>query len=388
MGLLEFLSLRVRTPDEATPAAGTVDVADLAASVYFKAAALSIAIGYMQSAISKCEIRTFEDGEEKRGVWYYRLNVSPNPNQSASQMKNLAVARLMTRGDALIVPVNDFLYVADGFSVDRNQLGDDLFRCVSVEGRSLGRDFRASEAVYLTTGNPRAREFADGMYEQYGRLMAAASKSFENGCGSKWKLDTGLSPAGDRKFAARDEEERRDPSGQLRTFARNANAIYIQSRGQNLEKIDVGGCAASEVIALRKEVFETVAQVYMIPPPMLFGNMTNMKDIVDTFLTFPMDSMAQTWSEELTRKLYTPAEWHGGSRVSVDTSRVKHVDIFEMAAAVSQLIGAGFSLNEMRDQLGWPLIDDPMANEHLITRNFGSLPEVLRQMSQQGGEKK
>lgn len=387
MGLLEFLSLRVRTPDEPKPVAGTVDVASLAASVYFKAAAVSIAIGYMQNAFSKCEIRTFEGGEEKRGLWYYRLNVSPNPNQNASQMKNQAVARLMVRGDALIVPVGDHLYVADGFAIDRNQLGDDLFRGVSIEGKNYPRDFPASNAVYLTMSNPKAREFIDGMYEQYGSLMAAAAKSFENGCGTKWKLDTGMASVGDRKFARSDEEERRDPAGQLRTFAQNANAIYIQSKGTSLEKIDVEGCASTEVINLRKEIFETVAQVYMIPPPMLFGNMTNMKDIVDTFLTFPMDSMAQMWGEELTRKLYTPSEWFGGSKASVDTSRVKHLDIFEKAPAVSQLIGSGFSLNEMRDQLGWPLIDDPMADEHLITRNFGSLDEVLRQMAQQGGEK-
>ena len=388
MGLLDFLSLKIRTPDAPQPVAGSVDIGNLAASVYFKSAAVSIAVGYMQTAFNKCEIRTFERGEETKGHLYYRLNVSPNPNQNASQLKNQAVAQLMVHGRCLIVPVGDYLYVADpSFSVDERQLHDNVFRGISIEGKSYDRDFPASNAIFLTMGNPKAKSFIDGMYDQYGRLMAAAAKSFESGCGTKWKLDTGIAPTGDRTFARKDEEERKDPTGQLKTFAQNANAIYIQTRGTNLEKIDVDGCNAAEVVSLRKEIFETAAQVYMIPPPMLFGNMTNMRDIVDTFLTFPMDSMAQTWTEELTRKMVTPFDWGKGDRISVDTSRVKHIDIFEKAPAVSQLIGSGFSLNEMRDQLGWPFIDDPMADDHLITRNYGALDEVLRQMAQQGGEK-
>ena len=98
--------------------------------------------------------------------------------------------------------------------------------------------------------------------------------------------------------------------------------------------------------------------------------------------------MAALYSKELTAKFFTESEWLAGSRIQVDTSRVNHIDIFEIAAPISQLIGSGFSLDEVRDAINWPRIGTEESQEHLITRNFGALDEVLRQIAQQGGESK
>lgn len=387
MGLFEYLSLKIRTADAPQPVAGSADVAELAANVYFKCAAIDTAVSYYTNSIVKCEIKTFEAGNEAKGQLYYLWNIRPNPNQNASQLKEQAVYALMTENEALVVPIGDSLYVADSFSIDERQLRDNVFRGVSVEGKNVDMEFPSSGAVYLTLGNGRAKALVDGMYEQYSGLMAAAIDGFKQGCGTKWKLNLESPPSGDREFAKRDDKERKDPRGPLKTFMSNANSIYIQSKGQDLEKIDVSGCSSDDVIKIRKDAFELVASIYRIPPPMLFGNMTNMKDNVDTFLTFGIDPLAQQWSDELTAKHYSAYEWANGSSVVVDTSRISHIDIFEKAPAISQLIGSGFSLDEVRGQVNWPLIGTEQSQEHMITRNYGAIDEVLRQIAQGGGEK-
>ena len=69
MGLLEYLGLKVKTPD-IEPTAGTV-TAEAAAAAYFKTSALATAITYKANALSMCAIRGIEGGEEvKNELWY------------------------------------------------------------------------------------------------------------------------------------------------------------------------------------------------------------------------------------------------------------------------------------------------------------------------------
>ena len=48
--------------------------------------AIQTAIGYIASAVSQCEFRTFLDGKEVKEEEYYRWNYSPNINQNSSQL--------------------------------------------------------------------------------------------------------------------------------------------------------------------------------------------------------------------------------------------------------------------------------------------------------------
>lgn len=147
------------------------------------------------------------------------------------------------------------------------------------------------------------------------------------------------------------------------------------------------GCPSDDLIKIRKDAFELVASIYKIPQSMLFGNMTNLDEITRVFLTFTVKPLAKQISEELTAKLFDPIEWLRRCEIVVDTSRIKYIDIFDSAASVQQLLGAGYSMDELRDYLNQPTIGTEDSQQHLITRNFGPIDEVLRQVTQEGGEK-
>ena len=385
MNVIDFLSLQISTNGDFAPVGD--DIAKDAASLYFKAAAIDTAISYVTGSLASCEIKTYDHDEEKRGVLYRLLNLRPNPNQNSAQFKERFFYNLMYRGDALAVMINGNLYVADGFAIDKVQFGNNVFRSVSVEGLNCGTDFYASECLYMTYDNQRSRKLIDGMYSEYSQLMASATSSFKDAAGTKWILDVNRSPTGDQQFAKKDQKEQTDPKNALQMFMRKANSIYLQTRGQSLSKVDVSGCTADDIIKIRKDAYEATAGVFKIPPPMLFGNMTNLNENVEAFLTFSIKPLAKQFEEELTGKFIDAYSWGDGSRFVVDTSRIKFVDIFGIAPSISQLIGAGFSLDEVRGQLNWPLIGTEQSQEHLITRNYGPLDEVFRQIAQ-GGESK
>ena len=144
-----------------------------------------------------------------------------------------------------------------------------------------------------------------------------------------------------------------------------------------------GACVAAD--AMRKEVFETVAQAFKIPMSMMYGNITNMAEIVKVYLSICIDPIAQMLSEELTRKTTTYETWQRGDRVKVDTSKILHVDILEIADDVEKLVGSGaFTINQVLDRCGYDRIPDEFAEAHFLTKNIASMDDSADPL--EGGE--
>lgn len=383
--ILDFIGLKVTRDTEVDLSSTASDPATAAASLYFKAAALETAIDFIAAAIVKSEIKTYAGNQEEYGDLYRALNIAPNPNQNASQFWSDLIYKLLFERECLVVEHSGSLYLADSFQVEQHWLRRNVFVGVSVEGHQLKRRFLSDKAVYLSTGDRKQKELIDGMWREYGELMHSAVDGFKRSSGSKYKLTLEHYQTGTPKFAKKDEEERQDPSGPLKKFMQDANSTYIQHKGQDLQQLGASGCDGGNVAAMRKEIFELVATVFHIPPPLISGNMTNIGDLNQAFLTYAVDPIAEQIGQEFTAKFYEPDQWASGHKVVVDTTRINHIDIFEVASAVSQLIGAGFSLDEIRDATRWPRIGTEESQQHLITRNYAPLEELLRTIAG-GGE--
>lgn len=380
----DFLDLTVRGDTELPSDFSDALVADVATE-YFKASAVDTALSYLTGSLSKCEIKTLENGAEVKGDLYFKLNIQPNPNQNASQFITKLVTKLVLEGEALIVKLRDNLYVADSFAIERHALGRNTFSSIVVEQESIRRHFLSDKVCYFQYGNHRVKTLINGMWQDYARLLTNAFDGFAQHAGSKYKLTFEAPMIGNRNFQKIDDAERFDPSGPIKRFMKEANSVFIQHQGYDLEQfVSIPGVSSEEIVRLRKEQFELVASIFKIPPPMIFGNMTNMTEITKQFLTYAIEPISEQIGRELTAKFYEPKDIENGSRVNVDTTRISHIDIFDIAPAISALIGSGFSLDEVRDATGWQRIGTEESQEHLITKNYGPLEEVLAAIATAG----
>lgn len=357
--------------------------------IAFKRLAMFIATSYISNAISKCEIKVFDNGAESKGDLYYRLNVSPNPNQCGSQMVNMLVDKLCSKGEALVIPHMDkYLFVADSFHVNRDKhpLKDHLFESVVVDGHSMKKTYKASDVFYFRLNDTDVSSIINSLYEDYGKLLGAAIDGFRATRGRKYKLVLDSSKVGDKKF---NDDYQGFVKDQLTEFMNNPNAIYPQFKGYDLQEMKHETAGDSgDIIAMRKEIFDTVAQAYKIPSSMMYGNMTNTNDVVNQFLTFAVDAPATLISDEMTRKSFGMSEWKAGSRVEVDTKRINHVDIFNVASGVERLISSGtFSIDMVLESLGYQPLKTEFSRAHFITKNYSLAEEALRNLSE-GGETK
>lgn len=377
MALFDFLSKKI---DEAEYEQIGVNLAD---KVYFKELAVFIAVSYIANTISKCEIKTFENGKEVQGKLYYMLNYSPNPNQSSSQFMNQLIEGYYYNHGAVAVPYKNNLYIADGFQLDQRPLKENVYDNVSIEGQVVPRKFKASEVFHFKLDNRNVRFLIDQLYSEYGVMMSAAIASFLKGNAEKYKLVLENVQAGDPAFAKLFNESIKK---NLDSFIKSDKAVYPQFRGQSLERMETGGTTGSgDVIALRKEIFETVGQAFKIPMSMMYGNITNMNEIVKVYLSICIDPLAQMLSEELTRKTNTFESWQRGNFVKVDTSKVNHMSILEVADKVDKAIASGVaSIDDMRLQFNMEPLATDFSTAHYITKNYAPAESALNSL--EGGE--
>ena len=108
MKLLDWLGNSVESSEE-------VSSELIAQNTAFQVLAIYIAVSYVSNAISNCEFKVYRAGKEVKDYLYYLLNVSPNPNQNATQLKREMIEKYYLDGRSLLLAKNDQLYLADSF---------------------------------------------------------------------------------------------------------------------------------------------------------------------------------------------------------------------------------------------------------------------------------
>lgn len=350
----------------------------------FKELALHIGVSYIANTMSKCEFKTFENGKEVKNKLYYMLNVSPNPNQNSSQFINKFIEEYYYHDHALIVPHNNYIYCADNFDIDdSNPLKENTFYNVTFNCQQLKKKHKASEVFYMKLDNQSVKSLVDSLYMQYGEIISQALNAYKRTNGTKYKLILEQYKAGDTNFNKIYNEVLKQ---QLKTFVENDNAIYPQFKGIDLQEFQTKNLKdTSDIIAMRKETFEVVAQALKIPLSMMYGNITNMNEIVKVYLSICIDPLADMISEEITRKYYSFEEWKKGNFVKVDTSCVNHVDILEVANEIYNALGSGVvNIDDLRERLGMEALNTEFSKKHFSTKNFVPTEEMMNSL--EGGE--
>lgn len=378
--LFNFLEKKIDVSNVNTVIAESMD------RVAFKSLALHIAISYIANTLSKCEIKVYESGKETKDKFYYLLNVSPNPNQNASQFINQIVENYFYNGEALIVQHNDNLYCADSFDIeDTNPLKEFVYYNVSFNSHQIKKKFKASEVYHIKLENENVKTLIDLLYTEYSEIVNLALETFKRTNGKKYKLILEQYQAGDPKFIQLFETSIKE---QLKTFIENDNAVYPQFKGMDLQEFSTSAAGNSnDIIAMRKEIFDTTAQAFKIPMSMMYGNITNMNEIVKVFLSICIDPWADMFSEEFTRKRYTFDEWKNDSYVELDTSCINYVDILEVADKADKAIASGLtSIDELRPRVRLRPLNTKFSTSHFITKNYELAENILKNMDSEGGE--
>lgn len=123
-----------------------------------------------------------------------------------------------------------------------------------------------------------------------------------------------------------------------------------------------------------------------MPPSLAKGDVQDTSKAVDEMLTFCLDPLAEMMQQEANRKRNGRDNVLKGTKMIIDTRKVKHMDLFDIATPGDKLIGSGIAtINMLLRAIGEPQINAEWANRHMMTKNYADIEEVLRQLDDKKG---
>ena len=369
----------------------TFEIADspiesMMTEIYLRELAFQRAIQILAKMLGKCEIRTFLNNEEIFRDEYYSWNYEPNRNQNKQQFFDKLVEKMFRNGEALIVSgIDGQLYVADVFCTTRSALYGNTYSQVTVDDYTFQRTFRSTDVMYIRPNWKNVNTVLKGLYGSYARLIQYGAKSFLQSHGSKGILNISSIASNAKNF---DETLKKLSNEYFKTFFESENAVLPIFDGYTFTETNrsknYNETTTRDIKAMYDDVFDFTARAIGIPPSILKGDVQDNSKAMDELLTVALDPLAGTLESEINRKKYGKAVLKG-SRCMVDTSHIKHVDVFGNAANIDKLVQSGtHTINMILRAMGQPQVNEEWADQHFITKNYSTVQGVLDSL--EGGE--
>jgi len=360
--------------------------------LYIKDLAIEHAIDLIAKTISKSEIKVYRFDKSTKKVReaiddvYYRLNIRVNPNEGGSSFFYKVISTLLKKQEALIIRIKslnenvEYLYLADSFEESFDIMKTKTFSKIvlkDLKGNFLKLDkiIDGENVIHLNLGNSQIKKVIDDFYNDYGKLLATASKSYKSSNTKKWRLKLpGGQPAMidpiTKEQIGYDEYKKKIGKG----LFEDEDGIVMLSEQFGLELLNGSDNKSSEDYRrMIRDVCELIAMSFGIPLDIFFGSKTDKSTGTNDFITFAVAPILEILEDGLNSKLIDKKDYLKGERIMIDKFNMKHFDIMDVAGSLDKLTGIGFSHNDLREFLDLPIINEDWANEHNLTKNYANV---------------
>lgn len=354
-------------------------------SFYFKALAFYIGVSYIAEMISKCPIKVFDRGkdsvdtaENSSNIDYKRMNYifnyRPNPNENAIEFKKKIVFKLYYENEALIFMYKDHFYIADSYGIEYHPLEGNIYTDISLENESTVFTRKSENIILFRLDDENVKHLVNGMLEEYNKILDKAFKLYDNN-GTKYKYISAAPEVGNEDFIKKNNESKKL---KLKDFIENPNGIFFGSHGIDIQKVNEVIRQSDDILNIRKDMFETAAQALKMPVTMLYGNVTNYKDLINGWASFSIEPLAKIIDTELTIKTIPPCEVMRGSRFMVDTTMLMHLDFFDMCEKAQHAIGNGtHNIDDVREKMGDNKLNTEYSRQHWLSKNYDRVENIF-----------
>jgi len=347
--------------------------------------ALQVGVNIIASCIAKCEFKTFVRKKEVNQDEYYLWNVEPNQNQNSTEFLQELLSKLIIENEVLVIEVNGQLIIADSFYREEFAVNEDYFEQVTRKNFSFNKRFYMRDVLYFRCNNEDIKKYFDNLMFGYNELINLAQGKYKRAGGRKGIVKRDTTATGN------EEEKRRITNlfeNQFKNYFDAENAVVDLPRGVEYTEITGEGSKKSsnelgDITKLLDDAFIRAAQALKIPPSLLKGDIADIEKLTDNFLTFCIDPLVDLIQTEINRKRYRKDNFLNGSYLYIDTTTIRHLDIFSIAEKIDKLISTGmYSIDELRKKLKDTTLNTDWSENHWITKNY----QGIDQIDSEGGE--
>lgn len=345
---------------------------------HMKRLAIDTCISFLARTISQSEFRVKNGKTFEKNSLYYRLNVRPNKNMTASTFWETFIHKLIYDNECLIIQADDGdLLIADNFQHVEYAVYEDIFSNVVVKDFEFKRSFKQSEVIHLRYSNEKLAPLIDGLFADYGELFGRVLSAQMRKNQIRATVDMDM-------VSAKTEEQR----GKLQEFIErmykairnNDVALVPQQKGIKYDEVSansLAGQSADEINKVTNGFLNQVAMVIGIPVSLLRGDMADVEKQTKNYMFFTVSPLLKKIKDEADVKFFTKKEYRDGK--CIDIRKPSYRDIFDLATAVDKLRSSSVvNGHQLRDELGLERVDDPMMDKYFITKNYQESSQALK----------
>ncbi|MGG0006803.1 phage portal protein [Bacillus tropicus] len=343
--------------------------------LHMKRLAIDTCVSFLGRTISQSEFRVRNGKAFKKDELYYRLNVRPNKNMTASTFWERFVRKLIYDNECLVIQADDGdLLIVDGFQHNEYAVFEDTFTGVRVKDYTFKRSFKQSEVIHLKYRNDKLSPLIDGLFADYGDLFGRILNSQKRKNQVRGTVDMEMTGSKNEENLAKLQKFIDD---MYQAFGNKDFAIVPQQKGINYNEIYNGvanGPSVEEINKVTNGFLNQVAMAIGIPIALIYGEMADVEKQTKNYMLFTVRPLLKKLSDEANVKFFEMSEYLLGRKIEVKA--VSYQSIFDLATSIDKLISSSaFTGNEIRTEVDYEESDDPNLNIHHITKNYTKLDE-------------
>ena len=342
--------------------------------------AIEKAIMMIAKAIAKSDILIQTESKEKNKK-EYRLNVQPNDHECGTVFWTEVVKQLLTEQEALIIPLNDKYYRATSWShtneVTLKRTYKDVMLSCGGENFTNSSTFQSDEVIHLRYDNARIRLYLQNVVGQFDKTMDSINAMMQLSSQPRFKLKLGTNALSFREKQADGTDKVMTKDQYVlkikKLLTSDALEVLTEQENASVEQLQINTTVKAEELAkMALQINNEVANAFDIPEAVFNGNITEKSDATNEFITYAVSPVAEVINDTLTAYVVGEDDYCSkNEKVIVWLARFKHVDVVDSAVNLDKLRGIGFHLDEIREMVGYPLLNTEFSTERALTKNYG-----------------
>lgn len=355
---------------------------EIAAEVFYKELAVQACVNLIANTVSRSEFLTYEKGKEKKGENYYLFNVEPNQNKSSSKFWRDVIHKLVYDNECLVIQQNGMFYVADSFNKLEFAFKENIYKDIIITDYPLRNVYAESQVFYFELHSEKIKSVIEGLYQSYSQLIVASKSYYKKNNARRGTLEI---PSNYPQTEKAQTDLHDLLSNRFRRFFEaEGGAVLPLSNGMKYEELSSnigvkGSTEGRDVRAFIDDIFDFVAMAFQIPPQLLKGNVSDTDKAVNNFLTFCVNPLAELLTDEINRKMYGKKAFLEKTYMKLDTSRIRAVDIKDIANALDILVRIGaYSVDDCLKMLDMEPLETEWSKARWMTKNYERIEQRIK----------
>ena len=225
--------------------------------------------------------------------------------------------------------------------------------------------------------NAKIKLYLQNVVSQYDKTLDSVNAMMRMSAQPRYKLKLGTSALSFR-------EKRADGTDKVMTkdqyVAKIKNlleadelSVLTESDNVSVDQMQINtSIKAEELSKMAQQINNEVANAFDIPEAVFNGNITEKSDATNEFITYAVSPVAEVINDTLTAYIVGENDYcTKNEKVMVWLARFKHVDVVDSATNLDKLRGIGFNYDELREMVGYTVLNTEFSQARALTKNYG-----------------